>query len=160
MKIFKTFATAFKLPALRGRKNDKNMAKILRVTAPFLTAEVGDKFELTENNSYSLKKNEDFYKIAGDKTSDIKSSFASTVVLSADYANELMDEGYLEEYNEEKKSFVNVFDEVDRLICKYAEELDNINETMKNEPEVLRLEKTTVLTNLIKVLNHLKNLKK
>ena len=56
--------------------------------------------------------------------------------------------------------FVNVFDEINGLIEKYEYDLANVDEELKNEPECVRLEKTTVLTNLLKVLNYLKDLKK
>ena len=142
------------------------MAKILRVIEPFFIAEVGDKFEFDANKGvYVIEKNEEFYKIAGDTSSEINSSYSSTFEISKSYAQQLLDEGYLEEYVEKKdkkndKMFVNVFDEINGLIEKYEYDLANVDEEFKNEPECVRLEKTTVLTNLLKVLNYLKDLKK
>lgn len=138
------------------------MAKVLQVIDPFFIAEMGDKFEFNEKTSmYSLIKNEEFYKIAGDSNSDVKSSFFSSFTISQEYAKELIDDGYLEEYVEKTKTdntFRNVFDEIDNLIVKYDGQLANIEK--EDNPQVVKLEKTTVLTNLIKVLKHLKDLKK
>ena len=58
------------------------------------------------------------------------------------------------------KSFVNVFDEIDNMINTYSTELKNIDKDMANSPECLKVEKTTVLQNLIKTLDHLKTLRK
>lgn len=141
------------------------MAKVLQVIDSFFIAEMGDKFELNEKTGmYTLIKNEEFYKIAGDASSDIKSSFFSSFTISKEYAKELIEEGILEEYVEttgkSASTFKNVFDEIDSLLAKYDGELANIDKDMKDDPQVVRLEKTTVLTNLIKVLKHLKDLKK
>ena len=73
------------------------MAKILRVIEPFFIAEVGDKFEFDANKGvYVIEKNEEFYKIAGDTSSEINSSYSSTFEISKSYAQQLLDEGYLE----------------------------------------------------------------
>lgn len=141
------------------------MAKILQVITPFFTAEEGDKFNFNEDTkTYTLSKNEEFFKMAGDTRGEVKSSFSSEFSISMNYAKELIEEGYLEEYVEKKVNkkaeFVNVFNEIDALIEKYNEELANVNESMQNEPECVRVEKITVLNNLIKVLTYLKNLKK
>ena len=39
-------------------------------------------------------------------------------------------------------------------------ELKNIDKDMKDQPTCLKVEKTTVLNNMIKLLNHLKGLKR
>ena len=57
-------------------------------------------------------------------------------------------------------SFVNVFDEIDDMLIKYNADLHNIDKDMKGQPECLKVEKPTVLSNLIKVLTHLKGLRK
>lgn len=62
--------------------------------------------------------------------------------------------------DEPKKPFVNVFDEIDNMLDAYTKDLKNINTDMDNAPECLKVEKTTVLKNLIKTLNYLKNLRK
>ena len=137
------------------------MAKTLQVIDPFFIAELGDMFELNENGDYSLEKNEEFYKIADDKTSKVQSSCSSTFVISAEYAEKLIKDGYLEEMFENKsdnREFVNVFDEINDLISKYETELSQI--ANEDAPMCVKVEKQTVLNNLITVLNHLKDLKK
>ena len=137
------------------------MAKTLQVIDPFFIAELGDMFELNENGDYSLEKNEEFYKIADDKTSKVQSSCSSTFVISAEYAEKLVKDGYLEEMSENKsdnREFVNVFDEINDLISKYETELSQI--ANEDAPMCVKVEKQTVLNNLITVLNHLKDLKK
>lgn len=135
------------------------MSNILRVIDPFFITEVGDMFTLTEDGTYSFQKNEEFHK-AGD-SGDINSSYSATFKISADYAEQLIKDGYLEEVNADKNGkFINVFDEINNLIERYEEQLKNIDLDMANEPQCLKVEKTTVLTNILSVLNHLKTLRK
>ena len=70
--------------------------------------------------------------------------------------------GYLEEVNENenKTSFVNVFDEIDTLLEKYKKGMENLEEDMIGLPACVKVEKETVLSNLITLLEHLKSLKK
>lgn len=136
------------------------MSNILRVIDPFFITEVGDMFTLAEDGkTYSFQKNEEFHK-AGDD-GDVNSSYSATFNISVDYAAQLIKDGYLEEVNADKKgNFVNVFDEINNLIERYNEQLKNIDLDMANEPQCLKVEKTTVLTNILSVLNHLKTLRK
>lgn len=137
------------------------MSKTLRVIDPFFEMEIGDTFTLTEDGKlYSSEHNEEFRK-AGDND-EVNAIYNSVFNISVEYAKELIKEGYLEEVTENKKqnTFVNVFDEIDNLIKKYQLELDNIDTTMKDAPQCMKVEKTTVLTNILSVLNHLKTLRK
>ena len=136
------------------------MSNILRVIDPFFITEVGDTFTRSEDgDTYEFQKNEEFHK-AGEE-SDINSSYSATFKISADYAKQLIADGYLEEVSpKENKSFVNVFDEIDKLIKRYAEQLSNIDLDMADQPQCVKVEKTTVLTNILSVLNHLKELRK
>lgn len=137
------------------------MSKILRVIDPFFEMEIGDTFTLTEDGKlYSSEHNEEFRK-AGDND-EVNAIYNSVFNISVEYAKELIKEGYLEEVVENKKqnTFVNVFDEIDNLIKKYQLELNNIDTTMKDAPQCMKVEKTTVLTNILSVLNHLKTLRK
>lgn len=139
------------------------MARKLNVINPFFTAELGDTFELTEDGKfYQLEKNEEFYKVSDGISNEVRSSYTSNFRISIEYATNLIEEGYLAENkeNHEDKPFVNVFDEIDGLIQKYTNELSGLNEEMKNAPMCMKVEKETVLKNIITVLNHLKNLKK
>lgn len=136
------------------------MKKVLRVIEPFFTADAGDTFVFNESTKlYSSVRNEEFHK-AGDEN-QLDSSYTSTFNISADYAKDLIKEGYLEEVNESSAStFVNIFDEINNLIEKYTTELNNVDSDLKDAPQCLKVEKTTVLSNIIKVLEHLKKLKK
>ena len=137
------------------------MSKTLRVIDPFFIMEIGDTFTLSEDGkTYTSEHNEEFRK-AGD-SDEVSSVYNSVFNISTEYAKELIKEGYLEEVTESKKqnTFVNVFDEIDNLIKKYQEELNNIDKTMKDAPQCMKVEKTTVLTNILSVLNHLKTLRK
>ena len=138
------------------------MSKILRVIDPFFTMDVDDTFTLSnDGKSYVAERNEEFHTAKDD--GDLSSTFSSTFTLSPKWAQHLIDEGYLEEVTpteKPSKDFVNVFDEIDKLIEKYNAELVQLPKTMADTPECLRVEKTTVLTNLLKVLNYLKSLRK
>ena len=136
------------------------MAKTLRVIDSFFVMEAGDIFTLSEDGKfYTAEHNEEFHK-SGD-TDELNSAFSSTFRISVDYAKQLIDGGYLEEVNPEpKKKFVNIFDEIDSLITRYQNELNSIDTDFADEPQCLKVEKTTVLTNILSVLNHLKTLRK
>lgn len=135
------------------------MAKTLRVINPFFIVETGDTFVLTEDGEfYTTEHNEEFRK-SGD-TDELNSQFSSTFRISLDYAKQLINERYLEEVDPEPKKFVNVFDEINSLIVRYQDELNRIDDDFASEPQCLKVEKTTVLTNILSVLNHLKNLRK
>lgn len=135
------------------------MSKILRVINSFFVMEVGDTFTLSEDGKfYVAERNEEFHK-AGEKN-ELNSTFNSTFNISIDYAKDLIENGYLEEVEPVSKGFVNVFDEIDSLIYRYQKDLDNIDADMAGEPQCVKVEKTTVLTNIISVLNHLKTLRK
>lgn len=135
------------------------MAKTLRVIDSFFVMELGDTFTLSEDGKfYIAEHNEEFHK--GGDTDELNSTFSSTFRISTDYAKQLVKDGYLEEVDPEPKKFVNVFDEIDNLIERYQDELNRIDTDFAGEPQCLRVEKTTVLTNILSVLNHLKNLRK
>ena len=137
------------------------MAKILRVVEPFLVVNLGDVFEYSnEEKMYISKHNEEFYK-ADDTANDVKSSYTSEFKISVEYAKALVEEGYLEEATEVcDKSFVNIFDEIDSLLTKYKKGLETIEQDMADLPVCVKVERQTVLTNMITLLEHLKSLKK
>lgn len=137
------------------------MAKTLRVIDSFFVMEIGDTFEWDdEQNMYVAEREEEFHK-TDDSNSELRSSYSSNFAISADYAKDLIADGYLEEATTDgKKTFTNVFDEIDRLTNKYEDEKANLNEDMANMPECLKVERATVLNNILSVLDHLKGLKK
>lgn len=140
------------------------MSKTLQVIEPFFTLSVGDILQLSDNGkNYVNVRNDEFTK-AGKNGEDFSSSFASTVTFSVAYAKELIKEGYVCEVTAEKvndkQEFVNVFTEIDTLLDQYTKELESVDTVMKGCPECMKLEKCTVLNNLITLLTHLKSLKK
>ena len=137
------------------------MTKILKVIKPFYVMEVGDTFELSQDGTvYSSVFNEVFDNQT-DNGVTTKATYTSDYTISKEYAKQLIEQGYLAEVApKEEKPFVNVFDEIDALIAKYTEDLNNLSNTKGEIPDVIKLENTTVLLNLIKVLNHLASLKK
>jgi hypothetical protein len=109
---------------------------------------------------YVANHSEEFHK-TDDENSEISSSYNSNFSISVDYAKGLIADGYLEEVTSDgKKSFTNVFDEIARLQQKYTDEKKNLAEDMAGMPECLKVERTTVLNNIISVLDHLAGLKK
>lgn len=137
------------------------MRNTLNVIEPFMYLEPGDTFELTKDGNYVAEQNEVFNR-NNDENDVIKSSFHSAFTISPDYAKELIKAGILEDPFATKNTepFVNVFDEIDDMLITYNSDLNNIDKDMKDQPECLKVEKTTVLKNMIKMLNHLKGLKK
>lgn len=137
------------------------MKKTLRVIEPFFVMDTGDTFEYNEDTKmYVSKHSEDFYKTHKGSVDEIKSSYNSEFQISAEYADELIKEGYLEVVNTEAKQFVNIFDEIDNLLNKYKQEIQNIDEDMATLPSCVKVEREAVLTNLVTLLEHLKGLKK
>lgn len=141
------------------------MAKILKVTKPFFVMEIGDTFEYDANTKqyksvYNIEHNG-----SDEKNTTVVSTYNSVYTISEEYAKMLIDNGYLEEsyiYTESEKptQFVNIFNEIDKLISEYSKDLDGIDNEYKDMPECLKVEKITVIKNLLKLLTYLKSLKK
>lgn len=137
------------------------MSKILKVVEPFFLVNVGDTFVLSEDGKfYVAEHNEEFHTAKDD--GDMSSSYTSEFKISIKWAQQLIEDGYLEEVtiSDGKPAFVNVFDEIDNLLSKYTTELKNLPNDMVDAPECLKVEKTTVISNIIKILEHLKSLRK
>ena len=134
------------------------MAKVLIVTEPFMGLEKDDEF-VWDGQFYVAQQDDEYMK--HDESGDtFQASFQASCKLSKEYANALIEQGYLTtpcDSCTDEKSFVNVFDEIDNLIGKYNEAL---KETNKEEHPAIRHEQETVYLNMIKVLEHLKGLKK
>lgn len=135
----------------------------LKVIKNFNQMEVGDIYQFSdEENGYVCEVNrDDSYLDArtGSKYS-AKSSYKN--VISANYAQKLIDNGYLTLLEEPKKKedHVNVFDEMKTLLDTYMKDLGNLDENYKDQPACVKLEAETVLANMIRVLNHLLTLKR
>lgn len=136
------------------------MAKILKVTKPFFVMEIGDTFEYDANTKqyksvYNIEHNG-----SDEKNTTVVSTYNSVYTISEEYAKMLIDNGYIEEVDE-KKRFVNIFDEIDNKLSEYNNELYTLKtKADENTPQCLLVEKETVLRNMIKLLEYLKGLKK
>lgn len=138
------------------------MAKILRVIDPFFVMEIGDTFEYSEESKmYVSKHKEEFYKMDSEDVNEVKSSYNAEFQISTEYAQSLIKDGYLEEVIEdEKPAFVNIFDEINTLLDRYKSGLETLEKDTIGLPACVKVERESVLTNLVTLLEHLKSLKK
>ena len=136
------------------------MTKILKVIKPFFVMENGDTFEYNaDTDQYESVYNEE-HNSSNEDNSTVVSSYNSVYRISKEYAKMLLDNGYVEE-GDEKKRFVNIFDEIDNKLNEYNNELYTLKtKADENTPQCLLVEKETVLRNMIKLLEYLKGLKK
>ena len=136
------------------------MTKILKVIKPFFVMENGDTFEYNaDTDQYESVYNEE-HNSSNEDNSTVVSSYNSVYKISKEYAKMLLDNGYVEEVDD-KKRFVNIFDEIDNKLSEYNKELYVLkSKSDENTPQCLLVEKETVLRNMIKLLEYLKGLKK
>lgn len=136
------------------------MTKILKVIKPFFVMENGDTFEYNaDTDQYESVYNEE-HNSSNEDNSTVVSFYNSVYRISKEYAKMLLDNGYVEEVDE-KKRFVNIFDEIDNKLNEYNNELYTLKtKADENTPQCLLVEKETVLRNMIKLLEYLKGLKK
>ena len=136
------------------------MTKILKVIKPFFVMENGDTFEYNaDTDQYESVYNEE-HNSSNEDNSTVVSSYNSVYRISKEYAKMLLDNGYVEEVDD-KKRFVNIFDEIDNKLNEYNNELYTLKtKADENTPQRLLVEKETVLRNMIKLLEYLKGLKK
>jgi hypothetical protein len=136
------------------------MTKILKVIKPFFVMENGDTFEYNaDTDQYESVYNEE-HNSSNEDNSTVVSSYNSVYRISKEYAKMLLDNGYVEEIDD-KKRFVNIFDEINNKLSEYNNELCVLkSKADENTPQCLLVEKETVLRNMIKLLEYLKGLKK
>lgn len=140
------------------------MIKTLKVIEPFFGMEAGDEMKLSQDGKmYTSEYNSEYH--ADDKDDTASAVYSSTCSISPEYAKQLIREGYLKEQTPtqktaEKTPFVNVFDEIDAMLTAYQNDLANLDIDERQTPKALKVEKETVLQNLIKALTHLKTLRK
>mgnify|MGYP003520323311 FL=1 len=136
------------------------MTKILKVIKPFFVMENGDTFEYnSDTDQYESVYNEE-HNSSNEDNSTVVSSYNSVYRISKEYAKMLLDNGYVEEVDD-KKRFVNIFDEINNKLSEYNNELCVLkSKADENTPQCLLVEKETVLRNMIKLLEYLKGLKK
>ena len=136
------------------------MTKILKVIKPFFVMEVGDTFEYSDDTKDYKSVYSEEHNSSNEENSTVVSSYNSVYTISEDYAKMLIENGYLEEVTPNDKRFVNIFDEIDSLLAKYSTDLNILLNSTDDTPQCLKVEKETVLRNMIKLLQHLKSLKK
>ena len=136
------------------------MTKILKVIKPFFVMENGDTFEYNaDTDQYESIYNEE-HNSSNEDNSTVVSFYNSVYRISKEYAKMLLDNGYVEEVDD-KKRFVNIFDEINNKLSEYNNELYALkSKADENTPQCLLVEKETVLRNMIKLLEYLKGLKK
>lgn len=136
------------------------MTKILKVIKPFFLMENGDTFEYNaDTDQYESVYNEE-HNSSNEDNSTVVSSYNSVYRISKEYAKMLLYNGYVEEVDD-KKRFVNIFDEINNKLSEYNNELCVLkSKDDENTPQCLLVEKETVLRNMIKLLEYLKGLKK
>ena len=137
-----------------------DMTKILKVIKPFFVMEVGDTFEYSDDTKDYKSVYSEEHNSSNEENSTVVSSYNSVYTISEDYAKMLIENGYLEEVTPNDKRFVNIFDEIDSLLAKYSTDLNILLNSTDDTPQCLKVEKETVLRNMIKLLQHLKSLKK
>lgn len=151
----------FTLPPRKRFLNNNIMAKILKVIKPFFVMEQDDTFELSADGTEYVSSISVEHHESDDNFSNISSKYSSNYTISLDFAKTLIETGYLEEVSDkDEKRFVNVFDEINSLLDTYQDELNKIDTDMQDMPACLKVEKETVLNNLITVLDHLSSLRK
>lgn len=131
------------------------MANNLEVVKPFGVMEVGDVFELSQNGMYVS--NNEWSQSTDDADENVSFSIKQTCEMSEEYVNFLKKNGFLKDKDDK---FINVFDEIEKLAKQYNDELSTLDKDYENAPACMKLEKETVLMNMLKVLNHLHSLKK
>ena len=143
------------------------MIKTLKVVKPFyvdnnLEIKVNEIFEWSEDEGLYINENTSVYN--PDDSSEDTDTFSSTTktYISIGYAARLLKYGFLKDTEDvkTKDNFVNIFDEIESLKNEYTKQLNGLIEEYKDSPACLKVEKQTVLTNLINLLNHLGSLKK
>lgn len=136
------------------------MTNTLKVIKPFNVVEVDEMFTLNESGWYERSYKEEKHE-SDDPSCNAYSFYESVYRISPIFAEMLIEDGYLKEVEEDSnKPFVNVFDEINDMLEVYQSELDNLDKEMADQPKALKVEKETVLENMIKVLTHLKSLRK
>ena len=130
------------------------MTKSLKVIKEGLSLEVGEILTLSEDNKFYIFECTDYLHNEGNDTY----TYSTTCRISVEYAKLLIEEGYLAEVDD--KPFVNIFDEISNLMKVYRTQLDEVLAQNDNYPMCLKVEKQTVLSNMIKLLMYLNSLKK
>lgn len=137
------------------------MNKTLQVQKDFDQAKVGDIYNLSEDGkSYVYESVEDNSYVDARTGSTISSKNSYRNEISEAYAEKLLSLGYLSAVEDKQKEYKNVFHEMERLRNTYIENLKNLDEDYKDQPACVKVEAETVLSNMIKLCDHLLSLQK
>ncbi len=137
------------------------MNKTLQVQKDFDQAKVGDIYNLSEDGkSYVYESVEDNSYVDARTGSTISSKNSYRNEISEAYAEKLLSLGYLSAVEDKQKEYKNVFHEMEHLRDTYIENLKNLDEDYKDQPACVKVEAETVLSNLIKLCDHLLPLQK
>lgn len=139
------------------------MDKNLKVIKNFDQMEVGDVYNLSDDNkTYVCEVNSDNSYVDARTGTTMSSKNSYKHEISSAYAEKLVDLGYLAPVSEKPNTeeYKNVFKEMEKLQNMYIEDLKNLDETYKEQPACVKVEAETVLTNMIKLVDHLLSLKK
>lgn len=107
-------------------------------------------YESVEDNSY----------VDARTGSTISSKNSYRNEISEAYAEKLLSLGYLSAVEDKQKEYKNVFHEMEHLRDTYIENLKNLDEDYKDQPACVKIEAETVLSNMIKLCDHLLSLQK
>lgn len=137
------------------------MNKTLQVQKDFDQARVGDIYNLSEDGkSYVYESVEDNSYVDARTGSTISSKNSYRNEISEAYAEKLLSLGYLSAVEDKQKEYKNVFHEMEHLRDIYIENLKNLDEDYKDQPACVKVEAETVLSNMIKLCDHLLSLQK
>lgn len=139
------------------------MDKNLKVIKNFDQMEVGDIYNLSDDNkTYVCEINNADSYIDARSGATMKSNSSYKHEISSAYADKLIELGYLAPVTKKTDDveYKNVFEEMKKLQEGYIEDLKNLDENYKDQPACVKIEAETVLTNMIKLIDHLLSLKK
>ena len=131
----------------------------LKLVKPLYYMEPGSVFEFKDGEYVCEIKNNVNDVITNDGKNTVE--FSQRMSISEESAKNLIEKGFLKEVvSEDDSNFINVFDQIDKMIAMYKTELNNLDNDYEGSPACMKVEKETVLKNLIKALTYLKNLKR
>ena len=131
----------------------------LKLVKPLYYMEAGSIFEFKDGEYVCEIKNNVNDVITNDGKNTVE--FSQRMSISEESAKNLIEKGFLKEVvSEDDSNFINVFDQIDKMLTMYKTELNNLDNDYEDSPACMKVEKETVLKNLIKALTYLKNLKR
>ena len=131
----------------------------LKLVKPLYYMEPGSVFKFKDGEYVCEIKNNVNDVITNDGKNTVE--FSQRMSISEESAKNLIEKGFLKEVvSEDDSNFINVFDQIDKMLTMYKTELNNLDNDYEGSPACMKVEKETVLKNLIKALTYLKNLKR